>query len=480
MSEKLFEVRTGELLASGLFKSVFVGDAPLWVSGQNVLFRGLSVRKLPGFVEIEDLEEGVPRGAGALQSEAGVQQLFVGTQEKLWRWFPGNLTDISKAGGYSGAVNQVGSTPATTWIFERWGNWMLATNGVDAVQIWKATGDFADLAGTTFGWAEIIVRVNAHMVALNTENGQSTFEWCHQDDVEQWVPTAENTAGNLNIRDMDGGIRAAVRLGDGLAVLSKNELIFVSYIGVPFIFNWRRVLRGIGAVGKRAVVEVNRRLFGLGDEGFWTTDGTQFEYIDTLALRAFLEENLNREQISKCFAHYDGSNDTIWWGFPGESGEIEHTVGFTLGSRAWTVATEAMTTAVPDQAVFRHPVTVDAAGKIYFHNTSPNAAGAALVATLRTKPMDLGAPEAWKFVDTLLVQLKRLEGVMEVRLGWSEEVDADPTWADWQALDLEMMRLHPASQAGRFVHLELRSTAVGADWQLHGFQLFGQLAGRDF
>lgn len=478
MAAPLISIRAGRETESGLFKGVHPLDVPLWRDGQNVLFRDGGPEKIPGWVSVlTSAATGVIRGMDALQDEAAVQRLFYGDQSKLFMWAAGSESTVGT--GFTGYEDEASTHPASAWSFTRFGNWMLATNGKDVPQIWKATGAFAALGGVTFTTAEILLRRGPHILAFNTNNGASWYEWSDEDNPETWTPESTNAAGNQPIRDMDGEIKAAVLFGEQIAVVGKNQLFLVQYTGAPFYFPYRPALEGIGAVGKMAVVAANRILYGFGPNGIWQTDGTQFQYIDTLALRQYIKDTADASQLSKVAATYDAATESVLWSIPtAGTGENTVTVAYRIPTGAWSIYTFGRTCWVPQLGVFDQPFAAGTDRKIYAHNEGVDAGtGVALDAWVRTKPFTGSDALVRSCVDTLAVQLRRSTGTVQARIGAQKHLDDAITWTPYRDLGGGFEPVS-ARASGRFITLEVRSNAVGGDFAMSGFDIYGSQGGR--
>jgi hypothetical protein len=479
----LVSIRASEATESGLFKGTHPLDTPLWRDGRNVIFRDGGPEKIPGWVSVvDDGAVGIIRGMGALQDEAAVQRLFWGDQTQLYMWNGASVTQLGT--GFTGHADETGTHPATAWSFERFGNWSLATNGLDAPQIWKATGSYGALAGVHFDTAEIFLRRGPHILAFNLTgwaagNGKSTFAWCDADNPEIWQTTGTNTAGDIPIRDMDGEIKAAVPFGDQIALFGKNDMFVVSYTGAPYYFGYQPTLKGIGALGKMAVVEVNRQIYGYGEQGIWRTDGVTFDYLDTLPLRAFLKSIIDIGQLSKVAATYDAGSETVMWSIPTAEGGGENalTIAYRIPNGSFSILDFGRTAWVPGQGVHKVPVGADRAGGIHFHGTGADADGAAIDAWVQTKPFAARDARMWTYLDSLALEMRRKTGSVQVRVGAQKHLNDALSWGPYKdiATGFDPIRYR---KSGRFLTLEIRSNAVGADFAMSGFDAYGSQAGR--
>jgi hypothetical protein len=227
-------------------------------------------------------------------------------------------------------------------------------------------------------------------------------------------------------------------------------------------------------------VQANGQLYGLGQYGFWRTDLRQFSYIGTREMWAYVQQNWNEDQLSKVCCDYDSEKQMITWAIPSSgSSEPDFAVAYSLENGSWTLLDHAWTAAVPSMSVFSQPVRIAANGAVRFYAEGVDAAGSALTAWVQTKPLDMDQPRAWKYVDALAVQMRRLSGTVQVRLGWQEDHDDAVQWESYQTLDDGFEPLFWRS-AGRFISMEIRSDTVGADWALTGGELWGEMQGLEF
>jgi len=488
MNTKLASIRGSDLTQNGLAPSRHPLDVQIWRDGRNVLFRELGPQKQLGRTNLVALGgAGVVRGMGALQDSSGTQRLFLGDEDTLYMWDTSTLTAIKT--GLSGATNETSTAPATAWSIERFGDWAVATNGVDAPQIWKTGSSSSNLSGLTFTRAQIFLKRAQFILAFNTNNGALpgaiSFEWCDEDDPEDWTPTAVNAAGNLTIRDMDGEIKAAVNFGPNIAVAGKDSLYLVPFVGSPVYFAYNPALTGIGAVGKMAMVQAGQLLFGMSRAGIWRSDGVSYDYIDTPDIRADLRAVMDTSQLSKTVAWHDDENDMVMFSIPttAASGEPGITAGYNYKTGAWTLFDWAVSGAVPQQGVFDQPYTAISRDVVKL-NSGVDAHTSALTAYVQTAPMDFGDANAIKSLDSISVEIRRLAGTARIRVGSQMNLDDAIGWSDYITIDdgFETVYLRGAAgslSSGRFFTLEINSNAVGDDWAASGFDIYGRVTGRN-
>lgn len=491
MPDRLLSVRADmagrSLCESGLFPALHPLDAPLWRTGQNVVFREGGVQKQAGSTHVLTISgSGVIRGMNALQDSSGTQRLFFGDQANAFMWDGSTVSTI--ATGFTGQQDETSNNAATSFSFARFGDFMLLTNGKDAPKVWKTGATASSFPSLPFSTAEIFLTLGPHCLAFNTNNGSLngaiSYEWSDEDDSDDWTPTATNAAGNQQIRGIDGEIIAAVNFGSDIVVAGKDSTFLVSYAGAPFYFPYRPLLRGIGACGKHAMVQANRYLYGMSKAGIWQTDGSGYRYIDTPAIRQLITDEIDTSQLTKVVAWHDDEFSMVNFSIPttAASGEVGKTLGYNYANQTWTVATYARSAAVPQQGVFDQPFTATVDRKIARQNTGLDEHTAAIAASVTTKPLDLGDPNAIKVIDAIMVNLRRSAGTVRARIGSQKDLTDAVSYSDYVTLseksDFNFLRGSGALQAGRFITVEFSSASVSADWAISGFDLFGSKTGQ--
>ena len=487
MARKLFSIRGSEITESGIFKSTHALDAPLWRDGVNVIFKNGGAQKIGGSTQVASQSVTSPvRGAEAYQLSDNIQRLFFGTTDKLYMYVPGS--GVTQEGtGYSGNEHEGATSIATTWSFTSFGDIIIATNGTSAPQIWKLTTNaFAALSSETGATgvpstAEIVMRIRGHILFFNTNAGDNTVAFSDVENPAIYTASTTNAAGSLVVRDMNGAIKAAVPFKDGALVLGKDQAFIVKHVGSPFFFTYKQVTTGIGAVSKASVIVVNNIAYGMGQRGIWQFDGLNYRYIDTPALQEFIQENWEDSELSKVCATYDLENKTIYWFIP-TSNNAENSIGvvYNVQNGSWSRIDFGRTAAVPYMGAFKHPYMFAHSGStasLRSHNTEVNDNGSALTATLTSKPLDFNEAGAFKSITFVSLQMRTLTGTVNVRLGTQNNLDDSVSFSSSTALDDGFEKIN-VRQTGRFITLEVSSSATGANWAMTGFDMYGVPAGR--
>jgi hypothetical protein len=413
MSKLLVQLATE--LFSGAFPSVPNDMRPLWTNLSNLLVFDAAVQPSPGhFIFANKLDSAA--AIGMIEAELKVpgtstgdraKYLFWGTLGRLFRrdGLTQGVTDVSRAVGGPYAVGQSEHQKiahlAHRWSFSQWGEWILAANGNDELQILQNDAAPPDLfedivqpgpLPLPFTQAEIIRRIKVFAVALNTSIGPDFMHWSDEDDPYVWTPTTANSAGSLLIRHLNSQIMAALDLGPGLGIYGRNQLHLAQYVGPPEIIGEEKILDGIGAWGKDAVCRVEANHYGWGPRGIFSTDGSQFRYFDAPSIRDEIEKNLNYDQSSKIVAMPLSQYDTVLFFYP-RGNSLWNNAGFGVQISTGTIWPQdyGRQCMVPG-AVFDFAITGDSTGNIFMltEDVAPELGGGGPLTLAGTAELSFG------------------------------------------------------------------------------------------
>ena len=417
------------------------------------------------------------RGMGALRTNAGLQELYFGTLTNVYRSVA-LASPASIGSGFSTQQHQAVSAMAGHWKFAPWGEWIIYSNGANPLQVRKGTGSGSNLlqGGTDplpFASAKLLGRLGPHVIAANIPNGPTEIRWCSDDDVEDWVVTAVNTAGDFVIRDATSELRAMVPLGERLALYTSEQMYVMTYIGAPFVFGVQPLLNGIGAWGPSSVAAVGRENYGWGPSGFWRTDGTQFTHIDggglegrPSAVREWIRTQLYVGQASKIVCYHNEVRHRVEWFYPtADASENSQGIAYDYLTKGWSRINHSYTAAL-ERDVFQYALGAAGSVGIYAENT-----GTPSSASLTTKALLADYPTYGKFVSQVRVMHT---GTVTCEVGYSLTVNGTITWlagvvfsGAWAVYELNRS----------VMFLWVRFSGNGP-WKIAGFQVYGRSSGR--
>jgi hypothetical protein len=319
-----------------------------------------------------------------------------------------------------------------------------------------------------------------HLLAFNyskgTTNYDTSFSWCSADDLDDWVGSATNTAGELLIREANTPIVCVSQLGNSLAVYTENQMFLVSYVGLPNIFGYKVALEsGVGAVSPNSVVPVGRKNYGLCKDGFFVTDGASVQLIGRQSgINKYFKENANFNATAKVYAFDNSAENEVVWGVPINSSNISQEMYYNYKTNQWGMRTSTVT-AYLSRGVFNEALSGDSTGKFYYEGTVPTLANPATIA--ETKAHDLNNADRIKEVTALRVG-KEGSGSPTVSVGFTETIDATPTYLDKDKFTVDdTFKSFHVRTAGRYIHLKVESSGTNDDWELTDMVIQGRFEG---
>jgi len=370
MSELIADIADG--IDAGLFPSLPGRRGAIWRDGRNVTFMEESVQAALGQFGLFYTGTSSPITGIAASVISGADKIYFGTPADLFCWDGTTVDERTNSGGdYTGTTSDL-------WSFARWGNWMAASNGVDALQVDKNdTNDFNDLSGTPFTYAKVIAATDTHLLAANTSLGGSWLGWTDVDDIEDWTAAADNQAGAKELRNSDSDIKCMVGRGAGFALFTLNQMYGIEFIGTPFVFSVRRLLTGFGAVGKQAVATVGRRHFGFGRRGLWVTDGVSYEFFDGPKVNDFIYGDspyrYNQDLGDLVVAWHDQLQHSVVFYYP-TTGSTYNNIGISYNYKTGAFSLlDYGRTFVDDSGVYPFALTGDRVGNIYQQSATATA-----------------------------------------------------------------------------------------------------------
>lgn len=228
-------------------------------------------------------------------------------KDKLYRVDSGTspvLTDTSRAAFY---------TQNSAWSFCQYGNYTLATNYSDVVQIRDASGSsaFADSAATGIPKAKMCVTwgppTSPRVMLLSYNDGTAYLDgwWSsHQGGpTADWTPDIATGAANGRLLGSNP-LTCGVAYGDDIIAFSWSTMWHGKFVGPPTVVEWRKVSDKVGCVGYRGATTLNGLLYFVGAQGLWVYDGSSLTRMAVPIQQAIIN-NIGE----------DGSNYAEWASF---------------------------------------------------------------------------------------------------------------------------------------------------------------------
>tara|TARA_Y100001937_G_scaffold65071_1_gene89053 strand:- start:1087 stop:3198 length:2112 start_codon:yes stop_codon:yes gene_type:complete len=322
-----------------------------------------------------------------------------------------------------------------------------------------------------------------HMLAFNystaADDFKTSFSWCSADDLDSWVGSATNTAGNLQIREANGEIMCVTQLGNNLAVYTQNQMFIVSYIGLPNIFGYKLALEGdIGAVSPHSVVSIGRKNYGLSRDGFFVTDGASSQLIgNQSSINKFYRDNVSNNGVYLTQAFDNSKENEVVWSVPLNNNTVSKELYYNYNTGQWGMR-DGSVTVYKSADVFDSALSADTSGKFYFEGEGTDLSNSFVSAT--TKAHDFNNADRIKEVSSLRVG-KEGNGSPTVKIAFTNTIDATPDFENPVSSDQFVVKdtfeSFPVRVAGRYIHLNISSEANDDTWKITDMVIQGRFEG---
>ena len=264
-----------------------------------------------------------------------------------------NLTNVSSDTARLTTTNFYGGTPltgeATDYItFTQFGNYIVASNGVDAPQYYLmgTSTSFQDLStistsGTvpTFKCSGV---VRDFFITGNHVDFSNRIQWSGINDLTTW----ESGTKQSDLQDLpgSGGQITHITSGEISYVFRQNQIIRLDYVGGATVFRLSVISPNRGAVLGRTVCQDNRRVFFYADDGFYELNGDQVVSIGAEKVNRFFDLDLNKAYSDRICAAVDPFNQLAMWLYPSKN-DTANTTGICDKVIIYNYATQKWSTA---------------------------------------------------------------------------------------------------------------------------------------
>jgi len=283
------------------------------------------------------------KGAGSFRDNSNTVYNFVATRTNLYQLTSGAFT--SRKASLTGDHDDF-------WTFTQFGEYIIASNGVDAVQyfLMGSSTNFANLTAIQTAGTCPVFRVSGvvrdFLVAGNITNATNRIQWSGINDITVWSGKQSDS------QDLpgSGGQVVAITSGEVGYVFRQNQIIRMDYVGGSVVFRLSVISPNRGAMFGRTVCQDNRQIFFYADDGFYQINGDQIIPIGVEKVNRFFDLNLNKAYSDRICAAVDPFNQLAMWLFPSTSnasnttGICDKIIIYNYATKKWSLADASAST----------------------------------------------------------------------------------------------------------------------------------------
>ena len=354
---------------------------------------------------------------GKYQINVGLDTSVVGTGWGAGTWSRG-------AWNSAASVDLITDT-LRVWTHDNFGENLLINVMNGGIYYWQPSGGLTNnpavaissLAGAntapTIATKVLVSDVDRHVIAfgcdpLNNIGTQDPLliRFSDQENVVDWFPTPENTAGDLRLGS-GSKIVTAVETRQQILVFTDVSLHAMQYIGPPFTFGINMISENTTIRSPIAVAAVEDTVYWMGKNEFYVYNGG----VQTLpcSVKDYVFSDFNSAQAEKCFAAVNSSFSEVWWFYPSSSSDNnDRYVVYNYLQRVWYYGTMVRTAWI-DRGVEENPIAAARDGYLYNHevgfddgSTTP---ASAITSYIESSQFDIGEGDNFSFVRRLIPDL---------------------------------------------------------------------------
>jgi hypothetical protein len=440
----------------------------------NVLPGPNGYRPVPQFVAAPGTAlPSYPLGAGSFLDKTRKSTTFAGTATDLWVYSPTAWTSVGS--GFNGSDDN-------PWVFQQFGQWVLATNGADAMQYYAlgTSETFAPVTGNEGvnpPRAKLLSIIANFLVAGVIDGNAYQIQWPGLNSVTEWrIGVAQGDRQTF----ADGGEVTAIAGGEVGFIFQTDSIRRMDYVGGDEIFTLNVISPNIGCVHSRAFVQVGRLCFFLSARGFMQFDGGSITPIGDQKVDATFLAAMDKGYMGRMSCVADPVRKVVYWTVPAVDPDTWFAYDWSLGrwsrvKQAARLMAQGLTRDVTLEEDYGSPDDLWDTGLSF---DDPSYIGGAPIFHVFDATNTLGAltgsPAAAKLATPMMepepglcLRLSRVRPLTDAVAGMTLTLDARARLGDAANLsshsELTVEGDMPVLKRGRYVSAQLEY-AAGAAW----------------
>jgi len=324
----------------------------------------------------------------------------------------------TNTGWGAAAATTISSTQIGLWSMANYGEDLLYCQRNGPMYYWDETLGLAT-RGTALSTqsgaisvplmaTEVAVSNERHAIAFGTNALGDTVQdkmlvrWASRENPVDWLPTAQNSAGDLRLIMGSQFITHAVTSQE-ILIWTNAALHSMRYVGVPYVYGIDVIAPKASIVGPKAKVLVNDSCYWMGRGKFYDFSGRVNPLVCTLEDYVFTD--INYDQLYKVYAGSNMTFNEVMWFYPSaNSQEVDRVVIYNYQDKIWYKGSMSRT-AWLDRVSQDHPIGASG-GYLYSHETT-NTDGStnpvsAINSYIESSPIELGNGDQFMFVSRII------------------------------------------------------------------------------
>jgi len=193
------------------------------------------------------------------------------------------------------------------------------------------------------------------------------IRWSDQESAVNWTPAATSQAGSLRLSH-GSLIEAVAQVRQEILVWTDTSLYSLQYLGPPIVWGSQLLADNVSIVSDRAWATAAGVTYWMGNEKFYMYDGR----VQTLVcdLRQYVFSNFNFNQVQQVFASTNEQFNEIWWFYcSADSTTIDLYLIYNYVEKVWYYGNLGRTAWIDSSVASDVPLATDYNRRLLSHET---------------------------------------------------------------------------------------------------------------
>ena len=440
-------------------------------AARHVSFEDGFAQKMLGYTVHYDTADDHPiNGLWVFKGSDLETYIISGTKHNLSKIITAG-TKTSLVDTYNGLDTATTTAEANPWSFANFGNVLLCTNGMDAVQKFVSPYAAANMTTLTGPPVSDVVKVHQRHVFvcgnLISATNPRRVTWSDIDDYLTWTPAADNDAGYQDLYESRTRCVGGDTLGDYFVAYTENQIHVFQYIAGAYVYGRRVADWNVGLWKKMLIANSKSAHFFMGKDNFYAFDGNKATPIGD-GIKKDVWASLVTTQMSKAFAFTNERRGEAHFVVPITSGAPSLDCIYNWRNGAWSFDNVLWWAGV-DRGDIAYPLITYGGAVATTNNkiftidiTDADPTGIAFTAAnnyVDSKEYGADDIEVMKVVNRIypIIQSNSTAHIY-VKIGFRNDVNTSVTWSS-------AYPLHP-STGGPDIKIDTRNAGSGRLWRL--------------
>ncbi len=244
--------------------------------------------------------------------------------------------------------------------------------------------DLVAIAGAPTGRFAITTEQRSIMV-LGAAGDPRRVQWCSLEDTSDWTSTPDNTAGEIQVRHVEG-LRHGARVREGVLVWSFDELSLMRFVGYPYTYEPDLVGSGVGAASAGAIITAGGVAWWMGRGGFWRWEGAPVNM--PCPVQDYVFARLNQSYIHLTAGYRDPIHNELWWFYVSTEATEPDSYVMVDSAGQWFIGHMGRTAGLI-YGIGQQPMAASADGRLFQHEVGWLGDGQSRVADIYAQSGDV-------------------------------------------------------------------------------------------